>query len=114
MNVQQRKEQAERLIQLHNDNYEFLDLAEDEELEDASQEDLEAIHSMMLQATIVVKFPDDLEIERLMEEHKEGFFDGDYPTILQPSEAEQRELDNMTIIIQESPWGKSIFKDSER
>lgn len=47
---------AKRLIELHNDAYEFSQVYEDEELEDFDQEDWEAVLKKMYEAKVEVSF----------------------------------------------------------
>ena len=58
MTPEERRKHAERLIQLNHLDPEFSLVYEDEDLEDASEEDLRAIHDLMNRAKITVTFPD--------------------------------------------------------
>lgn len=51
------REHAERLIELHNDHYEFCLVYEDDELADASEEDQEKILDAMYEADVQVWWP---------------------------------------------------------
>ena len=48
------REHAERLIYVHNDSYEFSNVYEDEDLEDASEEDWRRIFHKMHEAKIEI------------------------------------------------------------
>jgi len=53
-----RRKHATRLIRWHNDGFEFCLVYEDGQLEDASEEDQEAIYKLMQTAKITVSWDD--------------------------------------------------------
>lgn len=58
MDEQTKREHAKRLIEWHNDEYEFCLVYEDEQLEDASHEDQRAIHNLMYSARLNIYWDD--------------------------------------------------------
>ena len=64
MTEDERREHATRLIESAAENFDFLDLAEDEDLGEmlddgvAENEDLEAIYRLMLRAKVTVSWDD--------------------------------------------------------
>ena len=56
MTDEERRGHAKRLIEMHNEEYEFCLVYEDEDLEDASDVDQRAILDLMYEAKLTVTF----------------------------------------------------------
>lgn len=56
MTEAEKREHAERLIQTHNNSYDFCEVYEDEELEDADEQDQRDIFRIMHTADLEVSF----------------------------------------------------------
>ena len=52
---------AKRLIEVHNEEYEFCLVYEDEDLEDVTEDEWQAIHDAMYAARITVAWPENTE-----------------------------------------------------
>lgn len=53
------REHAKRLIEMHNEQYEFCLVYEDEDLEDATKDEWRAIHNAMYAAEVYVTFAEE-------------------------------------------------------
>lgn len=50
----EKKEHAKRIAEEHLGDFEFLNVVEDEELEDTSEDDLLDIHTLITKSTVVI------------------------------------------------------------